>query len=256
MVSAHRPDLVATLRAAGCVFAEDEARLLRETARTDAELDRFVARRVAGEPLEHVLGRVSFCGLTLVIRPGVFVPRRRTEFLAHCAAELTAPGATVVDLCCGCGAVAAALAAAVGGCEVHAADVDPVATGCARLNLPPHRVFDGDLYDALPARLYGHVDVLVANAPYVPTGQIASMPREARCREPRHALDGGTDGLDVHRRLVAGAPHWLAPGGALLVEVAVQQAAAATDLVTRMGLQARIRSSEEFDATVVVGTRR
>ena len=255
MVSAPRThaDVVSALRAAGCVFAEEEAQLLVEAAPTPSDLDRLVARRVGGEPLEHVLGQVFFHGRRIAVREGVFVPRRRTEYLVDCAIDLARPGAVIVDMCCGCGA---ALATAVEACEVYAVDIDPVATACARLNLPPHRVFDGDLFDALPDMLCGRVDVLVANAPYVPSGAIGSMPREARCSEPRHALDGGPDGLDVHRRLVADADRWLTDGGSLLVESAASQAPVVRDLVTRAGLDADTRGSEESDATVVIGTRR
>src|SRR5262252_3617819 len=146
--------LVTRLRAAGCVFAEDEARLLMSAARTPAELDAMVAQRAAGLPLEQVLGWAEFCGLRITVAPGVFVPRRRTEFLVRQAALLlrgddpprpppegiARPGAVVVDLCCGAGAIGAALAAAVDRAEVHAADSDPVAVRCARQSLPAARV--------------------------------------------------------------------------------------------------------------------
>ena len=105
---------------------------------------------------------------------------------------------------------------------MHAADVDPAAVACARRNLPP--VYQGDLYAALPERLRGRVDLLVVNAPYVPTAAIATMPPEARDHEPRVALDGGADGLDVQRRVAADAPAWLRPGGALLIETGADQA--------------------------------
>src|SRR3954471_10190874 len=129
-------DLVGRLRAAGCVFAEDEARLLTTAASGPADLDAMPARRVAGDPLEHVLGWAEFCGRRIAVDPGVFVPRRRTEFLVQYAASLAGPGDVVVDLCCGSGAIGAALAAAVPGIEVHAADVDPAAVRCAWRNLP------------------------------------------------------------------------------------------------------------------------
>ena len=119
-------DLVAALRAAGCVFAEDEARLLREQARTPDELAGLLRRRVAGEPLEHVLGWAEFVGLRIPVGPGFFVPGRRTALLVdEAVAVLTqAPEAVVIDVCCGSGAVAAALAARLAGrnVEIHAAD--------------------------------------------------------------------------------------------------------------------------------------
>ena len=135
-----------------------------------------------------------------------------------------------------------------------AADVDPVAVACARQNLPPDRVLEGDLYDALPVGLRGSFDVVAVNAPYVPTDAIATMPSEARDHEPRAALDGGADGVDVHRRLAAGAPGWLGAGGWLLVETSEEQAPAAVAAMTGAGLAARVVVDEDAAATVVVGT--
>src|SRR5579864_9525778 len=196
--------IVARLRAAGCVFAEDEARLLMSAARTPAELDAMVGQRAAGLPIEQVLGWAEFCGQRIAVAPGVFVPRRRTEFLVRQAEALARPGAVIVDLCCGAGAIGAALAAAVDRAEVHAADIDPAAVRCARRNVPG-QVYQGDLYEPLPSRLRGRVAIVVANVPYVPSGEIRLLPAEARAHEPRVALDGGPDGLDVLRRVAAGA---------------------------------------------------
>ncbi|MEU4746430.1 putative protein N(5)-glutamine methyltransferase, partial [Actinosynnema sp. NPDC023658] len=217
--------VVARLRAAGCVFAEDEARVLVAAAGSPAELELLTARRVAGLPLEHVVGWAEFCGVRVAVDPGVFVPRRRTEFLVRVAVGVARPGAVVVDLCCGSGAVGAAVAARVAGVELHAVDVDPAAVRCARRNVGSGRVYEGDLYEPLPRSLLGRVGVLVANAPYVPTGAIGLMPPEAREHEPLVALDGGEDGLDVQRRVIADAVRWLAPGGRLLVETGARQAA-------------------------------
>ena len=205
---------MARLRAAGCVFAEDEARLLAGTGLSGDDLEDLVARRVAGEPLETVLGWVEFAGRRLVVAPGVFVPRRRTELLARVAASYADRSSTLLELCCGVAPVAAVVPAG----EVHASDVDPVALECAARNVPHGTLHLSDLYDALPDGLRGRVDVLVANAPYVPTDRIALMPPEARDHEPAVALDGGVDGVDLHRRIAAGATAWLAPGGVLLVE--------------------------------------
>jgi release factor glutamine methyltransferase len=257
MTTARLDDVIARLRAAGCVFAEEEARLLTDATGTPSELDALVARRVGGEPLEHVLGWVEFCGLRIAVDPGVFVPRRRTEVLVREAAALAAHGAVVVDLCCGSGALGVALAAVVDDVELHAADLDPAAVACARRNVEAigGRVYAGDLFDALPSSLRGRVDVLLANVPYVPSRGIASMPREAREHEPRVALDGGHDGLDVARRVVAGAPDWLAPGGSLLFETGESQAPAAVDVVAGSGLRARVVTDDDRGATVVVVTR-
>ncbi|GAA4636033.1 putative protein N(5)-glutamine methyltransferase [Actinoallomurus vinaceus] len=248
--------VVARLRAAGCVFAEDEARLLIDTARTPDELAAMVDRRVAGLPLEHVLGWAEFRGLRVAVDPGVFVPRRRTEFLVRRAAALARPGALIVDLCCGSGALGAALATELGAAEVHAADIDPAAVACARRNLAAvdGRAYEGDLYDPLPATLRGRVDVLLANVPYVPTGEVALLPAEARDHEARVALDGGTDGLDVLRRVTAEARDWLAPGGVLLSETSDRQVPTALEALARGGLSAQAASCEDTDATVVIGT--
>ncbi len=251
-----RSDIVARLRAAGCVFAEDEARLLISGTRTPADLAAMVDRRAAGLPLEHVLGWADFCGVRLAVDPGVFVPRRRTEFLVSQATALARSQAVVVDLCCGSGAVGAALVAALERVELYAVDVDPAAVRCARRNVAAAggQVYEGDLYAPLPATLRGRIDVLVANAPYVPTEVIGLLPPEARMHEPRMALDGGADGLDVLRRVAAAAPQWLAPGGNLLVETSEHQAAQTVETFARSGLIPRVVCSDELDATIVVGT--
>ncbi len=252
-----RTAIVSRLRAAGCVFAEDEAQLLVDSAETPAALAVMVERRVAGLPLEHVVGWVDFCGLRLAVDPGVFVPRRRTELLVRRAAAVAAPGATVVDLACGSGAVGAAVAALVGGVALYAVDVEPAAVLCARRNLAAFggHVYAGDLYEPLPAGLRGHVDVLVANVPYVPTEAVDLLPREARIHEPKVALDGGSDGLDVLRRAAASARAWLASGGHLLLETGADQASAAVDALAGAGLTPFVASDEELHATVVIGRR-
>ncbi|HYX59679.1 MAG TPA: putative protein N(5)-glutamine methyltransferase [Streptosporangiaceae bacterium] len=247
--------IVTRLRAAGCVFAEDEARLLIAAARTSAELDAMVGQRVAGLPLEQVLGWAEFCGLRITVAPGVFVPRRRTEYLVRQAVALARRGDVIVDLCCGAGAIGAALAAAVEGAEVYAADIDPAAVRCARQNLPADRVYQGDLYAPLPAVLRGRVAILAANVPYVPAREIELLPTEARAHEPRAALDGGADGLDVLRRVAIGAAAWLAPGGYLLSETSDRQASLAEAVVTTSGLAARVARSPDLDATVIIARR-
>lgn len=252
-----RSDIANRLRAAGCVFAEDEAALLLEATSTAAELGAAVEERVAGLPLEHILGWVDFSGLRVAVTRGVFVPRRRTEFLVAQAIAITPPSACVVDLCCGTGAVGAAIASATDPAALYAVDIDPLAVACALDNLAPFggQVLVGDLYAPLPSRLRGTVDVIVANAPYVPTDAIGLLPAEAREHEPREALDGGGDGLSVQRRVAARAPTWLAPGGHLLIETSQHQASMTAEVVSRSGLAVRVVRSDELDATVVVGTR-
>ncbi|MGO8687371.1 MAG: putative protein N(5)-glutamine methyltransferase [Candidatus Dormibacteria bacterium] len=256
MPARPRAGIVARLRAAGCVFAEDEADLLLAAAATPADLAAMVERRVAGEPLEYVIGWAEFCGLRIAVDPGVFVPRHRTELLVSAAAALLSPGSVVVDLCCGSGALAAALAAQVPGLELHAADIDAAAVACARRNLAGSgaRVYQGDLFAALPPDLRGRVNALVANVPYVPTAEVELLPREARLFEARAALDGGADGLDMVRRVAAGVPHWLAPGGRLLVETSEAQAALAVGILAGAGLLAEVLHEPDLEATVVIGS--
>ena len=250
------PAVVARLRAAGCVFAEDEARLLAAAAGSRAELDLLVERRAGGLPLELVVGWAEFRGLRIFVDPGVFVPRRRSEFLVETAVSLArGPDPVIVDLCCGTGALGLAVAVALGGAELHAADIDPAAVACARRNVEPAggHVYQGDLFGPLPRALRGRVGILICNAPYVPSQEVAFLPPEARDYEPRGALDGGPDGLTVLRRVAAEAPGWLAPGGALLVETSDQQAPAMTRAMTAGGLTARVSGCAESGATVVTG---
>jgi release factor glutamine methyltransferase len=259
-------DIVVRLRAAGCVFAEDETRLLLEAAGSPTELADMVQRRVDGLPLEQILGWAEFCGLRIAIEPGVFVPRRRTECLVDEAVSIAYSGAdhrpapvgptVVVDLCCGSGALGAAIADRLSSIELYAADIDPAAVRCARRNIPAAvgEVFEGDLYQPLPETLRGRIDLLVVNAPYVPTESIALMPPEARDHEPAVALDGGADGLDVLRRVIHGAPEWLAPGGSLLFESSAAQAPLIAGTVTDGGLLPRVLTFQDWGATVIVGT--
>jgi release factor glutamine methyltransferase len=271
------------LAAAGCVSARAEADWLLEEAVDEESLRAMVARRVAGEPLQYVIGWAPFGPLRLAVGPGVFVPRPETEGLADRAATRLrsrpepaegsgepqggapvdregsgepqggAPvdregsgeprgGAPVrrvaVDVCTGSGAIACFLAAEVPGARVLATELDPGALAWARRNADRYGVelLAGDLDEPLPAALAGRVDVLCANVPYVPSGAIATLPTDVRDHEPRLALDGGPDGLDVLRRLVARAGHWLAPGGGLLCEIGEDQAETGVALLTAAGL--------------------
>ncbi len=239
-------DVIGELRAAGCAFAEREAELLTEAA-SGAELEMLVRRRCAGEPLEHLLGWVEFRGRRLVVGPGVFVPRRRTELLA----ELADGRGVLVELCCGAGPVAATAGAA----KTYACDIDRVAAEYAARNAPDATVLVGDLFQPLPRALLGTVDVIAANAPYVPTAAIATMPPEARDNEPHRALDGGPDGLTLHRRIAVDAPRWLRPGGRLLIEAGRQQATYTVAALRAVGLRTHIEIDDERQATVAVGVR-
>ena len=247
-------EAILRLRAAGCVFAEDEAAVLSASATDEAVLSALVDRRAQGEPLEQVVGHADFCGVRVRLRPGVFVPRVRSELLVRLAVNAAAPGAVVVDLCCGSGALGLAVRHREPAVELHAADVDPVAVACAQDNLDGD-VHQGDLFGALPAALRGRVAILLANVPYVATRHLPLLPAEARDHEPRTALDGGADGLDVFRAVVAGADGWLAPGGIMLSEITEAQAEAAVEAVRAAGLDAEVCYDDGLEARVIRGRK-
>jgi release factor glutamine methyltransferase len=220
----ERALLVARLRRAGCVAPDEEADALIEAAASGrGSVDALARRRERGEPLAWVTGRTRFAGLDLAVHPGVYVPRPHTEALARRAAALVPTAGAVVDLSTGCGAIAATVQRAAPGARVLATDIDERAVACARANGVDTR--RGDLDAPLPPALAGAVDVVVACPPYVPTGELALLPRDVRSYEPRAALAGGGDGLDVARRVVVAAARLLRPGGALLIEIGGAQAA-------------------------------
>ncbi|NHM32012.1 putative protein N(5)-glutamine methyltransferase [Neobacillus terrae] len=248
--------IIDRLRNVGCIFAEEEAQLLISEAGRLEDLLEMVEKRASGLPLEYVLGFTKFCGKRIEVKQGVFVPRQRTEFLVKQAEALTHNNEIVVDLCCGSGAVGAVIATNFNNILLHSVDIDPIAVQCAScniINIGGH-VYKGDLYDALPYLLRGRVNIIVANAPYVPTDAIKLLPQEARLYEPKLALDGGKDGLDLQRKVVEQAIHWLAPGGHLLVETSEMQAAQTLAIFENAGLATKIARDHELDATVIIGT--
>ena len=247
--------LIVRLRSAGCVYAEDEAAILVEAATDVRDLERLAAARVAGAPLEVLVGWAAFRGLRIRIAPGVFVPRTRTEFVVETALESLSPNATVLDLCCGAGAIGAAIRSARPDVTVVAADIDRAAVDCARINLPADRVFLGDLFAALPQELVGRIDLIAVNAPYVPSAMISTMPREAREHEPLASLDGGLDGLAVHGRIAAEAASWLGTAGRIVLETSEAQAGRTARLLEAGGFAVHVRHSVRLDATVAVGDR-
>ncbi|MEV6491395.1 putative protein N(5)-glutamine methyltransferase [Actinoplanes sp. NPDC051633] len=250
----NESEAVTALRAAGCVFAEDEAAMLIRAAPDDHVLAAMVRRRAQGEPLEQVVGFADFAGVRVRLRPGVFVPRVRSELLVREAVRRTADRAVIVDLCCGSGALGLAVRRHRPAATLHATDIDPVAVACARDNLgEAGDVFQGHLFDPLPRGL--EVDVLLANVPYVATGHIPFLPAEARDHEPRTALDGGDDGLEVFRAVVAEAPLWLAPGGVLLSEITEAQAGDAAAALRDTGFKSEVTTDDDLEATVIIGVR-
>lgn len=202
-----------------------------------ARLAALVERRLTGEPLQYVLGRWPFRGLDLLVDPRVLIPRPETEVVAEVAlAEARRLGVdgriTVADLGTGSGALALALAAELAQAEVWATDASPAALDVARANLAAldpsaaSRVSfaEGMWYEALPTRLRGRLSVIVSNPPYVTEAEFADLPAEVRDHEPAGALVAGPTGRESLEHLVAGGLDWLAPGGALVLEMAPGQA--------------------------------
>ena len=208
------------LAAAGCVAADEEATELVAAAGSDGILEAFVSRREQGEPLAWITGTCRFCGHTVRVDPGVYVPRAQSEDLARRAATLLSGrhNPRAADLCTGSGAVAVHLLAAVPAATVVGVDADPRAAACARRNGVP--VVVGDLGRPLVPRAF---DVVTAVAPYVPTADLAFLPSDVQTYEPRRALDGGDDGLDVLHDVVESAARLLRPGGWLLAEIGGDQ---------------------------------
>jgi release factor glutamine methyltransferase len=231
----HAPSIViARLSAAGCVAAEEEAEELIAAAADDATLEAHLRRRERGEPLAWITGTLRFCGHLIHVEPGVYVPRLQSEELARRAATLLASTAgRAADLCTGAGAVAVHLMATVPAATVVGVDIDARAVACARRNGVATAL--GDLAESLRA---GAFDVVTAVAPYVPTGQLHFLPADVLRHEPRHALDGGGDGLDLVRRIVASAARLLRPGGWLLIELGGEQDQALSATLASAGFAA------------------
>jgi release factor glutamine methyltransferase len=208
-----------------------------------ATFEALVARRARHEPVQYLLGEAEFCGVVLELGPGVFIPRPETEGLVERAMTLGPPAsATVLDLCTGSGAIACALGHRRPGWTVWAVEQARPATDCARANVRRLgldgrvHVLEGDLFEPLRGRLgRGAADLVVANPPYLAVPLLPALPVEVRDWEPRAALDGGADGLDVIRRLLGEAPDWLCPGGGLLIEIGEEQGSAARGLVRANG---------------------
>lgn len=264
-------DLVGRLRAAGCVYAEEEAALIAARFPSDPDQEAAVVRRCTGTPLELVLGEVAFAGVTVVVRPGVFLPRTRAESLVDLADELgrrreadreergqqptDRRPVTALDLGSGTGAIAAVLSSRHPTWSVHASDVDPAAVACAKTNAERFgfAVHLSDWFDGLPAGLRGRLDVIVAHLPYVPTSHLPLIPRDYRAVEPVQAVDGGVDGLDPWRAVASAGACWLAPGGRLLTQVTADQWEGAVAIARQSRLQAR--SIRYDDSVAVVASR-
>lgn len=234
--------------------ADEEALELTAAAPDDVTLDGWVARRTAGEPLAWITGTAKFCGISVSIDPGVYVPRWQSEPLARKAADLLPTDGTGVDLCAGSGAVALVLRAAHPRALVLATEAHPLAVANARRNGVDVR--KGHLFDPLPDELAGAVDVVVAVAPYVPTSALHLLPRDVLAFEPRKALDGGQDGLEVVAEVVGSSRRWVRCGGWLLLEVGSDQVEPTSDLFQSAGYdQLSVLTDGDGDRRAVVGRR-
>jgi len=237
------------------VAADEEAAELVVAAPDDAALRALVDRRVSGEPLAWIIGTTRFCGLDLLVDPGVYVPRWQSETLARRAADLLPAHGTAVDLCTGSGAVALVMQTARPTARVVATERNPRAAFCARRNGVDVR--EGHLFDPLPRDLAGVVDVLVGVVPYVPDGALHLLPRDVVSFEPLDALAGGIDGLEVVDQVVDGSGRWVRPGGWLLLEVGGDQVGPTRGRLTAAGYEAvTVLTDGDGDPRGVAGRRR
>jgi release factor glutamine methyltransferase len=229
-----RAALTERLADAGFVAAAEEAdELLAAAGPGGARLDAMLARRLTGEPLAWITGSTTFCGLTIRVDPGVYVPRWQSELLAARAVKRLPPRGVAVDLCTGAGAIARTLMARRPGARVIATDLDQRAVACANANGVDART--GDLFAPLPQNFRGRVDVVVGVVPYVPTPELRLLQRDTLAFESALAYDGGDDGTDLLRRAVAEAPAFLVPGGTLLLELGARQPDTLADDLARLG---------------------
>ncbi len=249
-----RAAVVGLLARAGCVAADEEADELLDVAGSAVELQAMVDRRLTGEPLAWITGRIQFCGLEVLVDPGVYVPRWQSEPLARLAADLLPPDGVGVDLATGSGALAMVMAALRPDARVLATELDPAAVRCARRN--GVTVLPGHLDRPLPVELAGMVDVLCGVLPYVPTEALHLLPRDVLAFEPRVALDGGHEGLEVMAPLVRVSRRWLKPGGWLVLEVGADQVPAVRSLFETAGYgSVAVVADDDGDPRGLVGRR-
>ncbi len=252
-------DVVRLLRAAGSVFAEREAQVIFAAFADPQDRAVAVEQRSNGLPLEYVVGVAEFAGVEVSIGPPVFIPRHRAEALVDTAVGLAEAMAvagrpTALDLGCGSGAIAAALTSRLPGWDVHASDIDAEALLHARTNSATFgfMVHQGDWWSGLPSSLSGGFDLVVAHLPYVPTGELVSLPRDFRDHEAVAALDGGTDGLDPWRAVARGAGRWLEADGILLTQVGKRQVGEAVRIATSHGLVAQSIGPDDDERVAVL----
>lgn len=222
------------LSAAGFLAAEEEAsELLHYSSGDPAELESRVKRRLRGEPLAWITGFTTFCGIEIRVVPGVYVPRWQSEPLAHRAATRLPRHGIAVDLCTGSGAIAKALLAEKPNARVVGTDIDERAVSCARSN--GIEALCGDLFAPLPLDLEGRVDVIIGVVPYVPTESMPFLSRDTLAFESPLSYDGGSEGVDILRRVLEGGHRFLRPGGSVFVEVGGRQSEVLHDDLVRLG---------------------
>ncbi len=247
-------DLTARLARAGFIAAEEEARELVARAAGDGELlDSLVARRLTGEPLAWIIGRVSFCGVEIRVDPGVYVPRWQSEPLARRAVDRLPATGVAIDLCTGSGAIARILSTNRPGARAVASEIDDRAVACAAAN--GVEVYRGDLFAPMPHALEGRVDVVVGVVPYVPTPKLPLLQRDTFAFESTLSYDGGPEGTDILRRVLRESPRFLRRGGALLLELGGEQTDALRDDLERLGyVNLSVLSDEEGDVRAIEAT--
>ena len=199
--------------------------------RDEEAFERLLQRRLQREPLQYIIGETVFMGHRILCRPPVLIPRSDTEVLAEQALQLLKPGQRALDLCCGSGAIAVSLKLGCPDASVYASDLSGDALALTMDNAALHgvrlRVEQGDLLAPFAGVVF---DLICCNPPYIPTAHLAHLQAEVGF-EPVLALDGGEDGMDLYRRIIAQAPACLCPGGWLLLEAGDAQARPIADLL-------------------------
>jgi release factor glutamine methyltransferase len=222
------------LSAGGFLAAEDEALELLQYSNGDTDqLESRIKRRLQGEPLAWITGFTTFCGIEIRVDPGVYVPRGQSEPLARRAAARLPHRGIAVDLCTGTGAIAKALLVEKPTARVIGIDIDERAVSCARSN--GIEALCGDLFAPLSLDLEGRVDVISGVVPYVPTQSMPFLARDTLDFESPLSYDGGSEGVDVLRRVLEEGQPFLRPGGSVFVEVGGRQAEVLRGDLERLG---------------------
>jgi len=214
------------------------------SAQEEYTFSHFLKRKAAGEPLAHIVGYQPFCGMDILVSPDVLIPRPETEELVELVGALFPHNAplTFLDMCTGSGCIALALSVKFPRAQILAADISPKALQVAQKNVQKfHRaeqvhLLQSDVWE----NVHGTFDLIISNPPYIPSGIVDTLTREVLC-EPRLALAGGADGLDVVREICNAADSYLNPGGVLALELCKGQAAAVARGLTQIGWKASVK---------------